>query len=170
MVVIEDVDLIAEDRTKQQGCNTAILLELLNEMDGLSDDVDVLFFLTTNRPDVLEPALAARPGRVDQAYEIPLPDRECRKRLFELYIEGMDVEVEDMEPYVKRTQGASGAFIAEIMRKAALFAAADGEPIVVKDNHMDEAMHELLVVGGTLTKSLLGSGEIGFTPTGFKDS
>ncbi|HMP53923.1 MAG TPA: ATP-binding protein, partial [Candidatus Melainabacteria bacterium] len=170
MAVIEDVDLIAEDRTKQQGCNTAILLELLNEMDGLSDDVDVLFFLTTNRPDVLEPALAARPGRVDQAYEIPLPDRECRKRLFELYIEGMDVEVEDMEPYVKRTQGASGAFIAEIMRKAALFAAADGEPIVVKDNHMDEAMHELLVVGGTLTKSLLGSGEIGFTPTGFKDS
>lgn len=170
MVVIEDVDLIAEDRTKQQGCNTAILLELLNEMDGLSDDVDVLFFLTTNRPDVLEPALAARPGRVDQAYEIPLPDRECRNRLFELYIEGMEVEVEDMEPYIKRTQGASGAFIAEIMRKAALFAAADGEPIVVKDNHMDEAMHELLVVGGTLTKSLLGSGEIGFTPTGFKDS
>lgn len=75
MVVIEDVDLIAEDRATQQGCNTAILLELLNEMDGLSDDVDVLFFLTTNRPEVLEPALAARPGRVDQAMKFLCPTK-----------------------------------------------------------------------------------------------
>ena len=51
-----------------------LLFELLNEMDGLSEDADVIFTLTTNRPDLLEPALAARPGRVDQATEITLPD------------------------------------------------------------------------------------------------
>jgi cell division protease FtsH len=51
-----------------------LLFELLNEMDGLSEDADVIFTLTTNRPDLLEPTLAARPGRVDQATEIPLPD------------------------------------------------------------------------------------------------
>lgn len=165
MVIIEDVDLIGEERSLQQGCSPAILMELLNQMDGLADDVDVMFLLTTNRPEILEPALAARPGRVDQAYEIPLPDADCRKRLFDLYCNGLTVDVQDMDVYVKRTAGASGAFISELMRKAALFAAPDGDPIVVKDTHMDEAMHEMVVAGGNLTKSLLGSKDIGFTPS-----
>jgi len=162
MVIIEDVDLIAEERSQQQGCNTALLLELLNEMDGLADDIDVLFVLTTNRPEILEPALAARPGRVDQAYEIPLPDVECRRRLFDVYCQGLTMKVENMDTFVKRTAGASGAFINELMRKAALFAAPDGDPIVVADRHLDEALHEMVVAGGNLTKSLLGSRDIGF--------
>lgn len=78
-VIIEDVDLVGEERTHQnQACNT-VLFELLNQMDGLADDADILFVLTTNRPDILEPALAARPGRIDQAIEVPLPDAECRQ-------------------------------------------------------------------------------------------
>lgn len=64
--------------------------------------------------------------------------RHC-KRLFDLYSDGLTVDVEDMAPYIKRTKAASGDFIAEIMRKAALFAAADSDPIVVKDEHLDEA-------------------------------
>lgn len=123
----------------------------------------MLFLLTTNRPEVLEPALASRPGRIDQAYEVPLPDSDCRRRLFELYSEGMTVELEHLDTYIKRTAGASGAFISELMRKAALFAAPDGIPIVVKDKHMDEAMHELVIVGGSLTKNLLGFKDIGFS-------
>lgn len=166
MVIIEDVDLIAEDRSQQQGCGQALLMELLNQMDGLADDCDVLFLLTTNRPEVLEPALAARPGRVDQAYEIPLPDSECRQRLFELYGTGLTVKVNNMDAFVKRTAGASAAFISELMRKAALFAAPEGEPIVVEDRHLDEAMHELVVAGGKLTRNLLGSRDIGFVSTG----
>jgi ATP-dependent 26S proteasome regulatory subunit len=89
IVVLEDVDLIAEERTKGgSGCATPLLFELLNEMDGLSNDIDILFLLTTNRPDLLEPALESRPGRVDQAIEIPLPDETCRRRLFNLYGQG----------------------------------------------------------------------------------
>jgi hypothetical protein len=168
MVIIEDVDLIGEERTQQKGCATPLLFELLNEMDGLSDDCDVMFLLTTNRPDILEPALAARPGRIDQAFEVPLPDADCRRRLFELYSQGMKVEVDDMEPFIKRTDGASAAFINELMRKAALFAAPDGRPIVVKDRHVDEALHELIVEGGLLTRSLLGFQKIGFR-AGVKD-
>jgi hypothetical protein len=156
MVVIEDVDLIAEERSRQDVCNNALLLELMNEMDGLADDCDVLFVLTTNRPEILEPALANRPGRVDQAYEIPLPDAECRAKLFELYGRGLTMKIDNMEHYVKRTKGASGAFISELLRKAALFAAPDGDPIVVQDKHLDEALHELLIAGGALTKSILG--------------
>ena len=50
-------------------------------MDGLAEDADVVFLLTTNRADLLEPALASRPGRVDQAVHVDLPDREARRRL-----------------------------------------------------------------------------------------
>ena len=51
-----------------------LLFTLLNEMDGLAEDADVVFLLTTNRADLLEPALASRPGRVDQA----VAHRRCR--------------------------------------------------------------------------------------------
>jgi ATP-dependent 26S proteasome regulatory subunit len=155
MIIIEDVDLIGEERSKNQ-CTTPILFELLNQMDGLADDCDVMFLLTTNRPDILEPALAARPGRIDQAFKVPLPDAECRQRLFDLYAENMTVRVKDMKSFIRRTDGASAAFINELMRKAALFAAPDAVPIVVEDRHMEEALHELAVEGGSFTRSLLG--------------
>ena len=155
-VILEDVDMVAEERSRQEGC-TPLLFELLNQMDGLADDADVLFLLTTNRPEILEPALAARPGRVDQAIEIPLPDADCRRRLFELYGKGLRLELMDRDRFIRKTEGVSAAFIRELMRKAALFAADEGEEVVVVDRHMDEAMHELLVEGGPLTKSLLGA-------------
>jgi hypothetical protein len=156
MVVLEDVDLVAEERTRPGATCTALLFELLNQMDGLADDADVIFLLTTNRPEILEPALASRPGRVDQAIEVPLPDSECRRRLFELYGQGMLVQVESMDKFVNRTEGASAAFIRELMRKAALFAADEAGEIVVKERHIDEALHELVIDGGELTKALLG--------------
>jgi hypothetical protein len=157
IVVLEDVDLIAQERTREgAGCATPLLFELLNEMDGLASDTDVLFLLTTNRPDLLEPALASRPGRVDQAIEIPAPDEECRRRLFDLYGRGLSLAVADLPRFVTRTQGASGAFIRELLRRAALFAADGAAEIVVSDAHLDEALHDLVIAGGELTKSLLG--------------
>ena len=60
MVVIEDVDLIARDRDEMDSpCEEVLLNKLLNEMDGLKEDADILFVLTTNRPEELESALAA---------------------------------------------------------------------------------------------------------------
>jgi ATP-dependent 26S proteasome regulatory subunit len=156
LVVLEDVDLIAEERTDQSVGTNAVLFELLNQMDGLTDDADVIFLLTSNRPELLEPALASRPGRIDQAVEIPLPDEECRRRLFSLYSEGMRVEVDELDRFVERTRGVSGAFIRELLRKAALFAADEGDELVVRDRHLDDALHDLVVEGGELTKTLLG--------------
>ena len=65
MVVIEDVDLIARDRSQLGPCEEPLLNKLLNEMDGLKEDADILFVLTTNRPEQLESALTGRPGRID---------------------------------------------------------------------------------------------------------
>ena len=87
----------------------ALLFQLLNEMDGLSEDTDVLFLLSTNRPDLLEPALVARPGRIDQAIEFPLPDADCRRRLFALYSQGLELRTDDLEDMVRRTEGVSSA-------------------------------------------------------------
>jgi ATP-dependent 26S proteasome regulatory subunit len=157
LVILEDVDLVAEERTgRGPGCASPLLFELLNEMDGLADDADVLFLLTSNRPDLLEPALAARPGRIDQAIEIPLPDAACRRRLFDLYGKGLSLQVADWDQWVQRTKGASPAFIRELLRKAALFAADETGTVSVTDRHLDQAIHELVVQGGELTKSLLG--------------
>ena len=158
MVVLEDVDLIGSERRGQTITANALLFELLNQMDGLAADADVLFVLTTNRPGELEPALAARPGRIDQAIEIPLPDVDCRRRLLELYSQGMPVQIEQMDDLVARIDGASGAFIKELLRKAALIAAEeDSGRIAVCDRHLREALNELLIGGGTITQSLLGS-------------
>jgi ATP-dependent 26S proteasome regulatory subunit len=156
-VILEDVDLVAEERTHQEvGCN-AILFELLNQMDGLADDADILFLLTTNRPDILEPALAARPGRIDQAIEIPLPDHHCRQRLFDLYGQRLTLRLEQLPQLIDQTEGVSAAFIRELMRKAALFAADESDEMIVEDRHLEEALRELVFEGGELTKRLLGA-------------
>lgn len=157
IVILEDVDLVAEERTRATAACTVLLFELLNQMDGLAEDADVLFLLTTNRPDILEPALASRPGRIDQAIEVPLPDETCRRRLFELYGRGLDLRLARLEQFIERTKGASAAFIKELMRKSALFAADESREAIVEDRHVEEALHELVVDGGQLTKSLLGA-------------
>jgi hypothetical protein len=143
-VIIEDVDLVAEERTHQNTACNAVLFELLNQMDGLAED------------DILEPALASRPGRIDQAIEVPLPDADCRRRLFELYGKGLILAVADLDSFVRRTEGASAAFIRELLRRAALIAAEESDPIRIEDRHVDEALHELVIAGGELTKALLG--------------
>jgi hypothetical protein len=156
MVILEDVDLIAEERTRSPMGSGPLLYELLNEMDGLADDVDTIFLLTTNRPDLLEPALAARPGRIDQAIEIPLPDSECRRRLLKLYAREVATDVTNWDDIIRRTDGVSAAFIRELVRKAVVFA-ADEDTSVITNHHLDEALHELVIAGGDLTKSLLGA-------------
>jgi ATP-dependent 26S proteasome regulatory subunit len=126
MVVLEDVDLVAEERTMPwRAAPPSFLFELLNEMDGLRDDADVIYILTTNRADLLEPALALRPGRVDLSVELPLPDENCRRQLLELYARGLDARI-DWTPYVITTEGTSPAYVKELLRQAALRAAEAG--------------------------------------------
>jgi hypothetical protein len=175
IVVLEDVDLVAEERGRFGHMSHPVLFDLLNEMDGMQEDADVAFILTTNRADLLEPALAARPGRVDLAVRIDVPGRDARRRLLLLYADGLDVRAEDLEPVVARTEGVSAAFIKELVRKAAVLAAqgaapppAPGQapgtgatatvtaPLTVTDEHLQGALDELLDEAGALTRVLLG--------------
>jgi len=132
----------------------SLLHNLLDEMDGLSPKIEMVFLMTTNRPDLLEPALASRPGRIDQAVEFPLPDKPARRKLFELFSRGLPLS-SSLDPFIERTEGASGAFIEEFLRRALLFASEEGSAQVL-EGHLGRALQELVMAGGQLTQSLLG--------------
>jgi hypothetical protein len=164
MVVVEDVDLIAEQRDMRSGQHP-MLFQLLNEMDGLGEDADVTFLLTTNRPDLLEPALAQRPGRVDHAAEIPLPDARARRRLMRLYQHDLVLDLASPAAVIAKTEGVTASFLKELLRRAAMYAAEDavgeapgiaGGPLTVRDAHMNAALDELLDSRHQLTRALLG--------------
>jgi hypothetical protein len=155
MVVLEDVDLVAQERTAMGLGATSLLFQLLNEMDGIGEDADVIFLMTTNRADLLEPALAARPGRVDQAVELPLPDPAARARLIDLFCAGLEVKLTDRNAIVAETDGVSPAFLRELVRKAALGAARSGAALV-EDAHFREAL-DLLERGGPIMRTMLGA-------------
>jgi hypothetical protein len=168
MLIIEDVDLIGEERGAHPGQNP-LLFQLLNEMDGLRDDIDVTFVLTTNRVDVLEPALASRPGRIDHAVEIPLPDAEGRRALIQLYRGSLELDLDSPDEVVRRTEGVTASFIKELLRRAALIAveSAEGDDspgpakpggLRVTDQHLHAALDVLLGEGNVLTRRLLGGG------------
>jgi SpoVK/Ycf46/Vps4 family AAA+-type ATPase len=160
VVVLEDVDLVAEDRSFGPG-GSSVLFDLLDAMDGAAPDADLLFLLTTNRADLLEPALAARPGRVDVAVEIDLPDADARERLLSLYGRSLPLRLDETETreIVERTDGVTASFLKELLRRAMLEALHDGTPEpLVTAAHVSRALDDLLDSTQELTRSLLGVG------------
>ncbi len=156
LVVLEDCDLVAEARDLHHGMENPLLFQVLNEMDGIEDDVDVAFLLTTNRADLLEPALAQRPGRVDLAVEIPLPDAEGRRQLIELYGPDLHLSAEVMTELVARTDGTTASFAKELVRRAMLVAAERGAEAAAPED-LRAAADELLSDRDELTRRLLGA-------------
>jgi hypothetical protein len=159
IVILEDVDLVAMERSMEP--TNAILFELLNAMDGLDADHDVLFVLTTNAPERIEPALAARPGRIDQAVQLPLPDAEGRRRLLALYGAGLQLAPGGGEDLIAELDGTSPAFIRELLRRSALVAAEESDddgPLRVTEAHLRTAFDELRAGANELTRTLLGGG------------
>ncbi|HUA05972.1 MAG TPA: ATP-binding protein [Solirubrobacteraceae bacterium] len=160
VMVLEDVDLVAEHRGFGPG-SSPVLFDLLDAMDGAAPDADLLFVLTTNRADLLEPALAARPGRVDVAIEIDLPDEQGRHRLLALYGRSLPLRLSESETreVVERMDGVTASFVKELLRRAMLESLHDSpsEPVVTAA-HTARALDDLLDADQRLTRSLLGVG------------
>jgi ATP-dependent 26S proteasome regulatory subunit len=155
IIVLEDCDLIAEERG---GDTNAALFETLEAMDGLDGDADITFVLTTNRPDLLERALVERPGRVDLAVQIDKPDLAGRRRLFALYgaelLAGGQLTEEAITAAAERTEGVTASFAKEAVRRCVINAAqADRSP---GDADLSTALDEMLSDAETLTRTLLG--------------
>ena len=156
IVVIEDCDLIAEDRDHHFGGGASpLLFTLLDAMDGLDQDADVAFLLTTNRAEALEKALAQRPGRVDLAVEIPLPDEGARRALIELYAAEVGFTPDAVARAARESTGTTASYAKELVRRAVLHAALAGhEP---GDDDLAAATAELQSGSAALTRALLGS-------------
>ncbi|MGH3405415.1 MAG: AAA family ATPase [Streptosporangiaceae bacterium] len=155
MLILEDVDLVALDRDFSDDGNP-MLFSLLDAMDGIGADADVTFVLTANRVAMLERALAERPGRVDLAVEIPLPDPPARERLLRLYAGGMRLDA-DLAPVVAATEGVTASYIKELLRRAVLAAfRASGDAASLTDADLASAVTGLSAERQALTRSLLG--------------
>ena len=160
VVVLEDVDLVAEDRSLGPA-SSPVLFDLLDAMDGAAPDADLQFLLTTNRADLLEPALAARPGRVDVAVEIALPDAAARERLLALYGQNVPLSLTaaDIDAAVERTDGTTASFMKELIRRSVLESLADDPRLTtVTSAHLSRALDDLLDSAQAVTRTLLGVG------------
>ncbi len=159
VVLLEDVDLVAEERGHGRA-PSPVLFELLDAMDGAASDCDLLFILTTNRAKILERALANRPGRIDVAIEIGLPGPEARLRLFRLYGRSvpMVLDESDIEAIVARTAGVTASFMKELLRRCVIEALdMQGEPLqAVRAEHVRTALDDMLGNSQAMTRTLLG--------------
>jgi len=135
IIFIDEVDSIATKRhDSQTGADREvqrILMELLNQMDGFDQTVNVKVIMATNRADTLDPALL-RPGRLDRKIEFPVPDRRQRRLIFQVNTAKMNLHEEvDLEDYVQRPEKLSAAEITAICQEAGLHAVRANRYVVM---------------------------------------
>ncbi|KAI3806232.1 hypothetical protein L1987_22131 [Smallanthus sonchifolius] len=135
IIFIDEVDAIATARfDAQTGADREvqrILMELLNQMDGFDQTVNVKVIMATNRADTLDPALL-RPGRLDRKIEFPLPDRRQKRLVFQVCTAKMNLSDEvDLEDYVSRPDKISAAEIAAICQEAGMHAVRKNRYVIL---------------------------------------
>ena len=124
VVFFDEIDALAGKRGVEHGTKVTerVLNQLLAEMDGIVDLKNVVVIAATNRPDMLDSALL-RPGRFDRILLVDVPNKENRKKIFEIHTKNMpldkDVKLDDL---VKKTEGFVGADIENFVREAAMIA------------------------------------------------
>ncbi|PWA68667.1 BTB/POZ-like protein [Artemisia annua] len=135
IIFIDEVDAIATARfDAQTGADREvqrILMELLNQMDGFDQTVNVKVIMATNRADTLDPALL-RPGRLDRKIEFPLPDRRQKRLVFQVCTAKMNLSDEvDLEDYVSRPDKISAAEITAICQEAGMHAVRKNRYVIL---------------------------------------
>ena len=126
------------------------LNQLLIELDGFESKQGIILMASTNRPDVLDPALV-RPGRFDRHVSVPAPDLKGREEILKVHAKKVKLAPEvDLKVIAKGTPGFVGADLANVVNEAAILAArADKEAVDNAD--MDEAVER--VIAGPQKKS-----------------
>lgn len=124
LLIIEDIDFIGSDRSID---NSDILGELLTQLDGNDPNHGVFVVATTNRPQLLDVALANRPSRFDVKLEFEVPSASERIELIKLFTKNM--KFEDVVNYKELSaimEGLTGAYIKEAFVYAQLKAMKEG--------------------------------------------
>jgi len=127
IVFIDEIDAVGRQRGAGLGGShderEQTLNQILVEMDGFDTGTNVIVLASTNRPDVLDPALL-RPGRFDRQVVLDRPDIRGRKAILDVHVRGkpLDKGVELMR-IAKISPGFSGADLANVVNEAAILAA-----------------------------------------------
>ncbi len=124
VVFFDELDAIAPRRGSGGDAHVTerVISQLLTELDGLEDLKGVVVIAATNRPDIIDEALL-RPGRFDRILEVPPPDKDARKQIFQIHTKKkpLDSDVK-LDKLVEMTDGMTGAEIAAIVNAAAMTA------------------------------------------------
>jgi len=129
VLFIDEIDAIASKRTDSKTSGDAevqrTMMQLLSEMDGFDERGEVRIIAATNRFDMLDEAIL-RPGRFDRLIEVPKPDHEGRRVIFEIHSRDMNVADDvDFDRLAELSDDLSGADIKAICTEAGMFAIRD---------------------------------------------
>ena len=141
IIFIDEIDAVGRHRGAGLGGGNdereQTLNQLLVEMDGFDPSEAIIVIASTNRPDVLDPALL-RPGRFDRQVVVPNPDINGRERILRVHMKNVplaaDVEVKTI---ARGTPGFSGADLANLVNEAALMAARKNRRMVTQRDFED---------------------------------
>lgn len=147
IVFIDEIDAVGSRRTYDGTTGSSevnrTMVQLLAELDGFDARGDVKIVAATNRIDLLDPALL-RPGRFDRIIEIPSPDAEGRREIFNIHTRNMKLENVDLDDLVKLTDGLSGAELKAIVTEAGMFVIRrKGKAVTMQD--FKDAYNKLIV-------------------------
>ena len=130
IIFIDEIDAVARKRGTGMGGGhderEQTLNQLLVEMDGFGVNEGIIVMATTNRVDILDPAIL-RPGRFDRKVGVGRPDIKGREEILKVHVRkkplGEDV---DLHEIARTTAGFTGADLENLMNEAAILTAKDG--------------------------------------------
>ncbi len=130
IIYIDEIDAIGRRRGSGMGGGhderEQTLNQLLGELDGFEEHENIVVMTSTNRPDILDPALT-RPGRFDRRIMVDLPTVRDREELLQVHSKNKKLDHDvDLQRLARETPGFSGADLENLMNEAALMAARDG--------------------------------------------
>ncbi len=148
IVYIDELDAIGRKRGAGLGGGNdereQTLNQILVELDGFDKDTKVIVLASTNRPDVLDPALL-RPGRFDRKVILDSPDLKARKEILEIHTRekplGKNVNLQEV---AERTPGFSGADLENLANEAAILTARKNKK-EIDQNELLEAIEKVLL-------------------------
>jgi transitional endoplasmic reticulum ATPase len=143
VIFFDEIDSITPMRGagRDSGVTERIVNQLLTEMDGIVPLNRVVVIGSTNRPDIVDPALL-RPGRFDRLIYVPPPDRQARLDILKIHTRGVKLTPDfSLEQLADRTEGYTGADLEALVREAVMLALREKfEPRPIGMDYFEKAM------------------------------
>ena len=148
IIFIDEIDAVGRHRGAGLGGGhderEQTLNQLLVEMDGFESNDGVILMASTNRPDVLDPALL-RPGRFDRQVVVSYPDVRGREGILKVHTRKIPLDENvDVNVIARGTPGFTGADLANLVNEAALIAARQNKKVVTL-NDLEFAKDKVLM-------------------------